>query len=255
MGAQGIKPEILVIIPVHNCVEYTCECVKSLASRYRLAVIIIDNASTDGTAEFLTEFLKRQWAGAVRNELNLGAAGSWNYGIRFNFQQLGARYMLILNNDTLLHPDCIDKLVDHARNTEDGLITAYNMAPYLPKPTDILTAKNQLPVEITEAPDFSCFLLKSSTVEKIGFFDENFQPAYFEDNDYHRRMKLAGIRAAKTTRALYYHYQSQTKKDNPDIENEIRHTYLRNEGYYVKKWGGRVGHEQFKTPFNQGAAK
>jgi hypothetical protein len=105
------------------------------------------------------------------------------------------------------------------------------------------------------APDYSCFAIGAEYVQRIGPFDESFDPCYFEDNDSHRRIRLAGYEAAQWT--PYFHHGSTTL--TTDLE---RLATISGEGgafgrcrsYYIQKWGGGPGEETFREPFNGGTA-
>jgi GT2 family glycosyltransferase len=241
----------LVVIPVLNNLRLTKQLLKSIKSRHKTFVLIIDNNSTDGTCQFLQKFISKPGCAALRFNENQGAAKSWNYGINFALQFTNAKFITILNNDIILHPDCLDKMIETQKKTGAALVSAYDYAPFTKDPTDILTTKNHLPPEIKETPHFSCFLIPRETITEIGTFDQNFHPAYFEDNDYHYRIKIAGKVAYQTTTALFHHFVSQTAQNNPEIDKLISETYNKNEKYFIRKWGGRPGHEKYKIPFNK----
>ena len=130
-----------------------------------------------------------------RSPFNLGVARSWNFGVITGIKDFAADYFLILNNDTLLHPDTIDEMVAELERGEAMLVSATNLSGDLAEPPEILIYKNLLERKLRDCPDFSCFMIGREALEKVGPFDENFYPAYFEDNDYHYRIRLAGGRA------------------------------------------------------------
>jgi GT2 family glycosyltransferase len=96
---------------------------------------------------------------------------------------------------------------------------------------------------------FCVFLLKRFAFERVGRFDERFYPAYFEDNDYHRRMKLAGIKEAFVEDTGYEHVGSATLKSfSPEETQEHHRNFVRLRELYVLKWGGLPGAEIYETP-------
>jgi GT2 family glycosyltransferase len=97
---------------------------------------------------------------------------------------------------------------------------------------------------------FSCFMVRSSLFEKAGYFDEMFWPAYFEDNDFHRRMGIAGV-TETIAPCGYDHMNSATMKKYTKDELELHHErFLACRAYYVSKWGGMPGAERFTVPFD-----
>jgi GT2 family glycosyltransferase len=94
-------------------------------------------------------------------------------------------------------------------------------------------------------------LLKPSIITKVGLMDENFYPGYFEDNDYRYRQRLSG------TFLEYFplpskHLTSSTLKSSPTFQRKNHMTFQKNLDYYVQKWGGTPGNEQYNSPFDKG---
>jgi GT2 family glycosyltransferase len=94
---------------------------------------------------------------------------------------------------------------------------------------------------------FSAFMLAEEVWEKVGRFDEAFWPAYFEDNDYAYRLKIAGIPEMhlKTDTG----HVGSASLGGPDKE-AIKARYEQNRMYYAMKWGGEPGFEKYQRPFN-----
>lgn len=107
------KPLVHVLIINWNGIQHLPECLDTLlASTYdRLRVVLIDNASTDGSVAFARDHCGRD----PRFEIiecpsNLGWAGGNNVGMQAALDA-GADYVFLLNNDTATEPDCIERLV------------------------------------------------------------------------------------------------------------------------------------------------
>jgi GT2 family glycosyltransferase len=96
---------------------------------------------------------------------------------------------------------------------------------------------------------FCVFLAKKAVFARIGGFDEQFFPAYYEDNDFFRRMKLAGIDPLAVDCDGYLHDVSSTLKNFNSHEMEEHHTQFReNQRRYMNKWGGLPGSEIYDVP-------
>src|SRR5262245_60529224 len=108
-----MPPKVTVVILNYKRAEDTIACVRSvLASGYPdFGILLVDNASGDGSAERLAEAFPE--LPLVRHAENLGYAGGNNAGIRRAFQE-GAVYVLVLNNDTIVKPDALRILVETA---------------------------------------------------------------------------------------------------------------------------------------------
>jgi hypothetical protein len=104
-------------------------------------------------------------------------------------------------------------------------------------------------------PDFSCFCVARKLGQIIGRFDENFNPAYFEDNDTHRRIKLAGYEAGAL--APYWHFRSGSLRTDPERQRQVHATFESCKRYYCQKWGAPydsghpAGRETYLTPFGK----
>ncbi len=109
MGIQGVSEvDISVIIVTYNVMEETRACLQTLIPQlqpYRSEIIVVDNASDDGTVIAL----QKEFPGLVLvpQRSNLGFAPAINAGIRIS----SGRYLLLLNPDTLLLSRCIDHLI------------------------------------------------------------------------------------------------------------------------------------------------
>ena len=93
-----------------------------------------------------------------------------------------------------------------------------------------------------------CNFLLSNKVHKIvGDFDERFFPAYYEDNDYHQRLKLDLFKVEQhefMNPEIYRNSMTIEKNRSLNSRFEI------NKQYYIEKWGGVPGEEKFSIPFN-----
>jgi GT2 family glycosyltransferase len=88
-------------------------------------------------------------------------------------------------------------------------------------------------------------LYKKSVFDKIGYTDVAFYPAYYIDNDYARRIVLAGIKCCSLSNSRFFHFWSRTIKQGSGGSNH--HYFENNRAYYISKWGGEFGQET-KTP-------
>ena len=85
-------------------------------------------------------------------------------------------------------------------------------------------------------------------IDRVGYFDQNFWPMYFDDTDWRYRAKLAGLSSVRVPGAYLTHAGSKTHTDvQPEKFDEY---FYPNKAYYENKWGGDGGSEQFTTPFN-----
>ena len=269
------KPKIKVgiVVPAINLwSKYTKPCIDSIKTKHDYRIVLIDNASIDETRDEALNMVSEKFV-YVHNDIRYGCAQSWNEGATNAFND-GADYVLILNNDVLLHPLAIDEMVDRfIKQTNESvhdniaMITCFDTRDEVNlilgniefNTTNVLSALNDLKIENkqavaeAESPNFSGYMISKAAYEKIGKFDEEFKPAYFEDNDYHRRINLAGMKAICLPTAMFYHYGSRTQMEalgNGEVVVPSP-AFEKNREYYKTKWGGVPGQELFKTPFNK----
>jgi GT2 family glycosyltransferase len=245
--------KLQIVIPVLNLWQrYTLPCIESIRTAMEHRVVVIDNGSTDDTE---TQARRRVCDTFTyhRNGKNLGAARVWNDGARDAFSN-GYDLVLTLNNDILLHPECIDRLVRRMAEADaPGMVTPLNMRGECADPRSVFARDAGAMANVAEAecPDFAAFLLSKRCYEAVGSFDEEFFPAYFEDNDYHYRMRLAGWRAICHPQAMFYHFGSRTQNESGPQPVVASPQFNANRAYYERKWGGPPGHETHRRPFGR----
>ena len=152
-----------VIIPVLNRFDLLEECISSIDCEVE-HLLIIDNSGKYSIPSGL-------YGGKVtvlNMPSNMGVAGSWNLGIKsFPF----APYWIIASNDIKYAPGQLQKLADKSS-------------------PDLLVKTSQA---------WSSFSIGSNVVKTVGLFDENYHPAYYEDNDYEDRMDRLGLRSSSVS--------------------------------------------------------
>jgi GT2 family glycosyltransferase len=108
-------PKIVTIVLNTNRRDDTLACLGSLANSHypNIGIMVLDNASTDGSVEAIqAAFPSVQ---VVRLADNLGYAGNNNVGIKLALEQ-GADWAFVLNEDTLVEPDCLPQLIETAQS-------------------------------------------------------------------------------------------------------------------------------------------
>lgn len=214
----------------------------AIMNNYKGAVEVLQSVKTEH------EWQPYFW---LQERQRVSLAAAWNWLAKTAFDD-GCDYALICNDDILFSPDAIDAMVREYERLEITekviMVTPNNIKAELADPYEILNY--QLPdgtqTSFSDHPNFSCFLITPAYFDKIGDFDENFYPAWFEDNDSHRRAKLLGYREICTTAAPTVHFGgvSTSMMENPDSSIS--------RDYYIRKWGGVPWPESeiYTTPYN-----
>lgn len=200
----------------------------------------------------LQVYIESQWI-----EPKKTLAQAWNDGAKKAFQE-GCDYVIICNDDILFSPDTIDAMIEQYEKLHDSdnvvMVTPNNIKLELADPYDILNhVRPDDPFTYSEHPNFSCFLIAPDFFELLGTFDHNFNPAWYEDNDMHRRAMLLGYKLIMTTAAPQVHFGGVSTSMLPDNQRSSGAS----EAYYIKKWGGiPYSHplpaikEHYPTPYN-----
>lgn len=217
------SPGVTIILVNWNGMQDTLACLESLRRltypSYR--VVVVDNGSTDGStrgirAEFSEVIL-------VEAHTNLGFVGGNNLGLK-SARELNSEYVLLLNNDTLVAPDFLDRLISVAGPAHVGVVGP--MIYYASLPSTLWSAggaidwrrgrttmlgEGQPDVgQFGDAPyrvDFvtgCALLIKMAVVDRIGPLEERFF-AYFEDTEWGVRVERAGYQSLIVPGAKVWH--------------------------------------------------
>jgi GT2 family glycosyltransferase len=198
---------VAAVVLSWNGREDTLACLRSLQGE-GAEVIVVDNASEDGSAEAAAE------AGAevIRNERNLGYAGGMNVGIRAALAH-GVDAVLLLNNDVEVEPGAVEALaaVEGAGAVCPVVVFAddpervwYAGASFDPRRGYNGRHRTEPTATETERICGAAVLIPRETIERIGSFDEQLF-AYVEDADWSLRARGAGLSLLVTPAARVRH--------------------------------------------------
>lgn len=257
--------KVEIVVPVINLwAKYTKPAIDSLLVAMMRAkshgidthIVLVDNASTDETqSEALklnTDLIYYQ-----RNEERWGFQKSTNFGVNYGFEH-GADLAFVCNNDIIMHPEAIWRLVERFGKGDVGMATCMDVSGemrengIIPILISTMPAKDKESVDDAPHPCFSAFMLSKECWELVGELDEGFAPAYFEDNDYHYRMQVLDIMAIVHPPAMFFHFASRTQLEagengTPIVSNAM---FENSRAYFMTKWGGMPTEEKYKHPFN-----
>jgi glycosyltransferase involved in cell wall biosynthesis len=195
---QGSAALVVVVVLNYNGRHHLEYCLPSLLGglneRYRL--LVVDNASTDGSAEFV----ERNFPGVllVRNPRNSGWSGGNNLGIRHALQ-LGARYVVLANNDIRVDSRWLDQAVAVAdRDLRIGILgfNVFEAGGQLDNLGDFTTACRQWQQTQLMPAGYvggMAMFIRAELFAAIGFIDEGYF-VYGEENDFQIRAEQAGYR-------------------------------------------------------------
>lgn len=219
-------PQVTVVVLNWNGVAYIERCLAALAGQTYPSydVVVVDNGSTDGSAELVAE--RFPWVRLIRNQENRGFAAGNNQAI------LGsdAPYVATLNNDAFPEPGWLGTLVE-AAESDPSLGSVASKMVFAHDPSTINSCGIGLdragiawdlwgghPASVVErrrevfGPCAGAALYRRAMLDDVGLFDEDFF-AYLEDVDLAWRARLRGWRSVLAPDALVAHVHSGTLGD------------------------------------------
>ena len=253
--------ELTVLIVSYNAKTHLKNCLQSLYQKtlHRpFEVIVVDNASTDGSLSLV----KRDFPEvvAIGSPDNLGFAGGNNLGMR----EAKGDYLLLLNNDAFIKQGAVDTMLrimketpdvgvlgPLLRNEDDSVQISYgDMINFRAEASQKLLSKfyengNRFFRGYIEKrsqkkayPDWvsgACMMLKAELLDKVGYFDDHFF-MYTEEVDYCQRVRRAGYRVLYTPEAEVVHLRGKSTEANRE---KASFEYRRSQLYFYKKHYGR----------------
>lgn len=248
-------PRASVIVVTYGNLDYTRNCLESL-ERFShwpdLEVIVVDNASQDGTPQFL-----RQWRDegngrhVILNDRNLGFAAANNQGLAV----ATGEYLLLLNNDTYVTSGWVRGLVAHLDSDPSvGLVGPvtnnignearieidYADMDQMAERSSLYIAMHRGESAPMRTLAFFCVAMTRRTYEKIGALCEDFGTGFFEDDDYCRRAEQAGLRCVRAEDVFIHHHLSASFDRLDPADRQA--LFERNKAIYEHKWGAWTSH-------------
>jgi GT2 family glycosyltransferase len=225
---------VSLVIPVYNQLVHTMQCLESIL---RLPdkgdeIIVVDNASTDGTPEYL----KGVGVTVMNNATNLGCAKAWNQGIRASRGDV----IGILNNDIVVTRGWLPALLRFMEQSGHGIVSPAMREGPLDYEVDRYAAEFTSACREAARPGLlgPCMLVRREVFDKAGLFDEGFSYGGCEDVDFLWRAEKAGFTAGVTGAAFIHHFGMVTQKAVKKSETGAYAT--QNLAHFQRKWGRTV---------------
>ncbi len=245
-------PLVSIVVITYNNIEYNIACLRSVfqyTAYENYEIVVVDNNSTDGTREWLSGYKEKKIANLhiILNNQNVGFAGGNNIGI----DEAKGKYIILLNNDTLVSRGWITGMVKHLENDSKlGMIGAV---------TNSIGNEAMIPTKYTskqEMLQFSylytqekmgqtynnvnmlamfCTVIPRKVIDSCGKLDEQFGIGMFEDDDYSMSVISKGYSIAIAEDSFVHHFQSISFGK---IQNEqYMSMHGHNRQLFEKKWG------------------
>jgi len=280
-----VETRLTIAIVTFNSLEYTKFFLENIKRNVRVPyeLIIIDNNSTDGTKEFLSELSD---ATLILNKRNLGFGQANNQA----FARCRTEYFLGVNNDTVIFPGFIEHILSfadgHPRYGELGVhsncigakdpatkkdigkelkklekqgttpFEAFNY--YFPDQKsfyDLFKNSNSSVQNIRVPPNFIggwCFLVRRKSIKQIGgLFDRRFKVGFWEDVDLSWRIARAGLKIGLLRGAYIHHFTHVSFNQSKKNLRKTDHAISRNNGLkFAEKWSDDI-RNVLKREFNK----
>ena len=219
-------PEVSIIIPVYNQLDYTLRCLKAIAvnldQSIPVEIILVNDCSSDRTEEILSFLMA---VNLINQPVNQGFISACNQGAAV----AKGKYLYFLNNDTQIKPNCIASLVQVLAIDETvGAVGSKLIYPQgtLQEAGGIVwqdaSAWNYGRQENPNAPEYNylrpvdycsgaSLMVKKEVFERLAGFATNFAPAYYEDTDlcFAIRHQL-GMKVMYQPKSEVIHYEGIT---------------------------------------------
>ena len=228
------ETQLSIIIVTHNAKDFLRNCLKSVFEKIKnlsFEVLVVDNASSDGTFEMLkNEFPQVK---VIFSKENLGFAKANNLAIK----EAKGKYIFLLNPDTILLDENFERLIDFAQKNPDvgaigpkvlnsdftiqhqckrGFPTPWNIFCYLsglakifPKSKIfagyLLTYLDTEKIQEVDSLSGCAMVVKREVIEKVGMMDEDYY-LYGDDLDWCYRIKSAGWKVVYFPETKIIHY-------------------------------------------------
>jgi len=243
-------PRASIVVLTHDNLAFSRMCLTSVLENTEypnFELIVVDNASSDGTVEELQRIAGRfPNIKVILNEHNAGFGPANNQGLAAATGEI----LVLLNNDTVVPRGWLTRLARHLDDAAIGLIgPATNRScneaqidiPYQTYGEFQAVARSQGERYegqrfLIRMPMMFCVAFRRDTYEDLGPLDERYEIGMFEDEDYALRAKAAGLQVAWTPEVYVHHaYHAWIGKLLPTGD------YMRlvklNQGRFEEKWG------------------
>lgn len=260
-----MPPDLSIIIVNYNTCDYLRACLASIEAQkgdLSVDVVVVDNASKDGSAEMIREEYPR--VKLVEPGVNTWFTGGNNLGVR----QAQGEYALLLNSDTLIQPGMLQTMIAYLRananvaavtcqqRSMDGA-TVLRICSQVPEYLDLLLGYTFLGVlfaavrdrrraemwytgwerETTRAVEVipgSCIMAARETLARLGPFDERLK-LYFPEDDMSKRILAEGREIHFLAEAVLLHEEHASTRQAQRLASRV---YFDDLIAFTRKWHG-----------------
>ena len=251
-GFCDAVPRASIIVVTYNNLPLTRLCLESILRNTdypNYEVIVVDNNSTDKTADYLRQMAaQHSRLQIILNAENRGFAAANNQGIaRTNGERI-----VLLNNDVVVPPGWLTRLLRHLEDPAIGMVgpvtnftgneakvdVDYKTLGEMEAFAEELMWANQGRVADIHMLAMFCVAFRRDTHEQVGPLDEQFGIGMFEDDDYSMRMKKRGLRVVCAA-DVFVHHVGQAAFKQLIADGSYDPLFAENRRRFESKWNIR----------------
>lgn len=248
-GMERVVPRASIVIVTYNNLALTRLCVESIldnTAHPNYELILIDNHSTDATPDYLaTLAAQHPHIRIILNSKNCGFAAANNQGLA----SATGDYLVLLNNDTIVPPGWLNRLVWHLQDSRVGMVgpvtnfvgnEAKLDVTYATWNEMILFARARGVTFHRKSADIQmlamfCVAMRRKVYAEIGPLDEQFGVGMFEDDDYAMRVRQKGYRILCALDTFVHHF-GQAAFRHLIQDGQYDSLFQENRSRYESKW-------------------
>ena len=246
LGAESAS----IVVLTHDGLAFTRLCLESVLANtagHDFELIVVDNASGDGTRGYLAQLADADARVRVLfNARNMGFAPACNQGLGLALGE----HLVLLNNDTMVPPGWLGPLLSHLGDPGVGLVgpVTNRIGNEAEIETDYRTwgellafARRQASENAGEwlamrTPAMFCLAMRRQTFHHLGPLDERYEVGLLEDDDYAERARNAGYELRCVEDSFVHHF-GEASFGNLVAGGEYQRILRANQQRYAEKWG------------------
>jgi GT2 family glycosyltransferase len=247
-GSAADRPEVSVVVVTRDNLAFLRVCLESVLAGTELPceLVVIDNASSDGTPGYLEELAERNPnVRVIVNESNRGFAAATNQGAALATAEL----LVLLNDDAAVGPGWLGPLAAYLGRPAVGMVgpTTNRTGNEAQIDADYRTWGELVRFAEARAQDHAgeafeiptltmfCVAMRRTLYEEVGPLDERFETGLLEDDDYSRRVREAGYKLLCADNAFVHHF-GETSFGKLVASGEYSRVLEANRARFEEKW-------------------
>lgn len=271
-GSAAPRPALSIVIACHNGWHYTEACLTSLretvARGFQGEIILVDDASSDGTARRLKQLAKADARfKIVHNRKNMGFIAACNRGAA----AASGEILIFLNNDTVLLPGWLAPLVRTFRDHPDagavggklvfpdgrlqeagGIVFCDGSAAHFGRGDYDIEAPSYEFVRDVDYCSAALLATPRALFRELGGFDRRYRPAYYEDADYCFQVRQRGYCVYYQPRSTIVHFEGGTS--GVDLTRGVKRFQAVNQRKFLEKWRAVLKRQPKRPSYSDQAA-